>query len=297
MYGGPSSSARPAGTARPWSSRGGCRGAPKVERLRWIGRVKSAPTVCGSRSTASTGCSGSSATAGDGRRRAHLAPASRLHLHRRRTSGRVHLPTSVPTRRRVLDSRPWSTVSGGRSRRPCAHQAAGPLLPEGYTLLQATGPTVDDSSAAEIMDSRSRSRRSCVTRRPPRRSGNRPRPCRSSTEVPSSFDDGQLHVTPMGGRVRPPRRPISTTGSVRSGTRAPSPVSMRRGGFFCWPDGRSTRAWTDDPRDRSPVASALGIRDALNLDGGGSTTMVVGRPGRQPAVRRDRRATGRRCPC
>ena len=44
----------------------------------------------------------------------------------------------------------------------------------------------------------------------------------------------------------------------------------------------------------SDLALALGLTNALNLDGGGSTTMVVGGRDREPSVRRDRTADGQR---
>ena len=45
--------------------------------------------------------------------------------------------------------------------------------------------------------------------------------------------------------------------------------------MFVTADGRSTDALGLSIPESAAVARALGLRDAVNLDGGGSTTMVV----------------------
>ena len=88
----------------------------------------------------------------------------------------------------------------------------------------------------------------------------------------------------MAGCTRLPvrtgwRRPgtrASTTAGRTSGTRARSPVWTRPAGP-CWspPTDAVTASLGLGIAETAAVAKALGLRDALNLDGGGSTTMVV----------------------
>ncbi|MEU2674568.1 phosphodiester glycosidase family protein [Streptomyces sp. NPDC007164] len=93
---------------------------------------------------------------------------------------------------------------------------------------------------------------------------------------PELVRDGRLHVTP------------ATDGMVQSGNasfyygwvhkrnpRTLAGVDNVGRTVFVTVDGRSTDALGLSIPESAAVAKALGLRDAVNLDGGGSTTMVV----------------------
>ena len=93
---------------------------------------------------------------------------------------------------------------------------------------------------------------------------------------PELVRDGRLHVTPQrDGFVQPSpsvyygfsnqRNPRTFAGTDASGRTLIATV-----------DGRSTLSLGTSLVETATLARALGMRDALNLDGGGSTTMVVG---------------------
>ncbi len=149
----------------------------------------------------------------------------------------------------------------------------GPLLP-GYRSIQATGGLVDDLRAAAVVGSRLtistklRGERNQAVQQQP-----------SSSVVnggPELVRDGQVHVTPNAdGFVRPTDPSFYYGFSAKRNPRTFAGVDASGRIIVATADGRSTASLGLTIVETGAVARALGMRDALNLDGGGSTTMVV----------------------
>jgi len=149
----------------------------------------------------------------------------------------------------------------------------GPLL-GGYQAVQATGSLVDDLSAAAVVGKRLRiftklrgERDQVVGQQP------------SASIVnggPELVRDGRLHVTPAAdGFVRPTDPSFYYGFSAKRNPRTFAGVDAAGRIILATADGRSTASLGLTIVETGAVAQALGMRDALNLDGGGSTTMVV----------------------
>jgi len=149
----------------------------------------------------------------------------------------------------------------------------GPLL-RGYQAVQATGSLVEDLRTAAVAGKRLRisttlnGRLSQVLGK------------RSSTSIvnggPELVRDGALHVTPRtDGFVRPTDPSFYYGFSAKRNPRTFAGVDAAGRIILATADGRNTASLGLTIVETGAVARALGMRDALNLDGGGSTTMVV----------------------
>ena len=149
----------------------------------------------------------------------------------------------------------------------------GPLL-RGEQSVQATGSLVGDLSAAAVIGeplrvaAKLRGERDQVVGQQP-----------SGSIVnggPELVRDGRLHVTPRAdGFVRPTDPSFYYGFSAKRNPRTFAGVDASGRLILATADGRSTASLGLSIVETGAVARALGMRDALNLDGGGSTTMVV----------------------
>ena len=184
-----------------------------------------------------------------------------------------------------------STGTTGSSR--CVRRAADRCLP-GHRSVQATGDRVAELQAMAVVGARLGVTRGCATQRD--RSSD-PRARRRSSTADRCWS-GTAECTSLREPTASCARPIraSTTASARNATRGRSPASTPRP----HDPGHRRRTQHRQPRpqhhrDRRR-RRALGMRDGINLDGGGSTTMVVGGEVINRALGRHRRAAGRRRP-
>ncbi|MBO0829701.1 MAG: phosphodiester glycosidase family protein [Streptosporangiales bacterium] len=94
---------------------------------------------------------------------------------------------------------------------------------------------------------------------------------------PELVNGGRVHVTPQRDGMVHPGDPSSYYGfSHKRNPRTLVGVDARGRTVIVTADGRSTASLGLSITEAGAVAHALGLRDAMNLDGGGSTTMVVG---------------------
>jgi exopolysaccharide biosynthesis protein len=93
---------------------------------------------------------------------------------------------------------------------------------------------------------------------------------------PELVRDGRLHATPGADGMVQPGNPSFYYGWVhKRNPRTIAGVDAKGRTVLITADGRSTSSLGLGIAEAAAVAKALGLRDALNLDGGGSTTMVV----------------------
>ncbi|CAM5715322.1 phosphodiester glycosidase family protein [Streptomyces griseomycini] len=93
---------------------------------------------------------------------------------------------------------------------------------------------------------------------------------------PELVRDGRLHVTPATDGMVHPDDPSFYYGWVhKRNPRTLAGVDAAGRTVLVTADGRSTDALGLSIVESAGIARALGLRDAVNLDGGGSTTMVV----------------------
>ncbi|MFD7496370.1 phosphodiester glycosidase family protein [Streptomyces sp. NPDC059832] len=93
---------------------------------------------------------------------------------------------------------------------------------------------------------------------------------------PELVRDGRLHVTPAtDGMVQPGNASFYYGWVHKRNPRTLAGVDNAGRTVFVTADGRGTDALGLSIPESAAVAGALGLRDAVNLDGGGSTTMVV----------------------
>lgn len=93
---------------------------------------------------------------------------------------------------------------------------------------------------------------------------------------PELVRDGKLHVTAAADGFVHPENPSFFYGFVhKRNPRTFAGVDMAGRVVVATSDGRDTDTFGLSVAETAAVAQALGLRDALNLDGGGSTTMVV----------------------
>ena len=89
--------------------------------------------------------------------------------------------------------------------------------------------------------------------------------------------NGRVHVTPrVDGFVRTADPSFYYGFSAKRNPRTLAGVDSRGRTILVTADGRSTDSLGLSITEAGAVARALGMTDGLNLDGGGSTTMVVG---------------------
>ena len=149
----------------------------------------------------------------------------------------------------------------------------GPLLP-GYRSVQATGDRVSElQSLARV------GVRITVTTQLLGRGGRTVRPTAATSIVnggPVLIRDGRLHVTPQAdGFVRPTDPSFYYGFSAKRNPRTIAGVDARGRTILATADGRSTASLGLSITETGAVADALGMVDGMNLDGGGSTTMVT----------------------
>ncbi|GAA3558732.1 phosphodiester glycosidase family protein [Microlunatus spumicola] len=165
-------------------------------------------------------------------------------------------------------------VLGRGSRVVAVRPVRGVVLEQGQRSVQATGDLADDLASVAVVGRRLTVRTGLEGR------GRRLlRPGSGAFVVnggPELVRDGRVHVTPRrDGFVQPSpsvyygfsnqRNPRTFAGNDAAGRTLIATV-----------DGRSTTSLGTSIVETAALARALGMRDALNLDGGGSTTMVVG---------------------
>src|SRR5690606_22571114 len=93
---------------------------------------------------------------------------------------------------------------------------------------------------------------------------------------PELVRDGRLHVTPATDGMVRPGDPSFYYGWVhKRNPRTLAGVDAAGRTVLVTADGRSTESLGLSIPESAAVARALGLRDAVNLDGGGSTTLVV----------------------
>jgi hypothetical protein len=149
----------------------------------------------------------------------------------------------------------------------------GPLL-AGHRTVQATGSLVSQLEDAAVVGKRLRISTSL-------RAAGRPVLQRGAVSSvvnggPELVRNGRLHVTPTSdGFVRPTDPSFYYGFSALRNPRTFAGVDARGRTLLATVDGRSTESLGLTIVETGAVAKALGMYDALNLDGGGSTTMVV----------------------
>src|SRR6266545_215510 len=110
--------------------------------------------------------------------------------------------------------------------------------------------------------------------------GGRPVPTSRITSIvnggPELVRDGQLHATPGADGMVHPGNPSFYYGWVhKRNPRTFAGVDAKGRTVLITADGRSTSSLGLGIAETAAVAKPLGLRNAMNLDGGGSTTMVV----------------------
>ncbi|MEV4701705.1 phosphodiester glycosidase family protein [Actinoplanes sp. NPDC049316] len=152
--------------------------------------------------------------------------------------------------------------------------ARGGTIPAGGRTVQATG-----STAAALLATVHAGRRLPVRTWLTDDRG-RPVPTPPHTSIvnggPELVRDGRLHATPAAdGMVRPGDPGFAYGWVHKRNPRTFAGVDAAGRTVLVTADGRSTASMGLGIAETAAVAKALGLRDALNLDGGGSTTMVV----------------------
>lgn len=150
----------------------------------------------------------------------------------------------------------------------------GGPLPPGGSSIQATGRRVAELTGLAHVGDHLRVRTTLLDRH-----GRRVSPS-AGTDIlnagPELVRDGRLHVTPATDGMVRPGDPSFYYGWVhKRNPRTLAGVDAAGRTVLVTADGRSTDALGLSIAESAEVARALGLRDAVNLDGGGSTTMVV----------------------
>ncbi|WP_373563561.1 phosphodiester glycosidase family protein [Streptomyces composti] len=150
----------------------------------------------------------------------------------------------------------------------------GGPLPPGGSSVQATGRYAADLTALARPGERLRIETALRDDR-----GHRVTPSPRTDIVnggPELVRDGRLHVTPATDGMVHPGDPSWYYGWVhKRNPRTLAGVDAAGRTVLITADGRSTDSLGLSITESAEVARSLGLRDAVNLDGGGSTTMVV----------------------
>jgi len=161
-----------------------------------------------------------------------------------------------------------------RSRVVAVRSTRGVALRAGYRSVQATGDLTDDLRAVAKVG---RHLRLTTGLR-----GQEHRLVRPGSGVsvvnggPELVRNGRLHVTVRrDGFVRPAEPSFYYGFSAQRNPRTFAGTDAAGRTLIATVDGRSTTSLGTSIVETARLARALGMRDALNLDGGGSTTMVV----------------------
>ncbi|AQS71844.1 phosphodiester glycosidase family protein [Streptomyces pactum] len=150
----------------------------------------------------------------------------------------------------------------------------GGTLPPGGTSIQATGHRVADLTALAHAGHRLRVSTTLLDER------GHPVSPSPRTDIlnagPELVRDGRLHVTPATDGMVHPGDPSWYYGWVhKRNPRTLAGVDAAGRTVLVTADGRDTDALGLSIAESARVAESLGLRDAVNLDGGGSTTMVT----------------------
>src|SRR6266508_5037385 len=150
----------------------------------------------------------------------------------------------------------------------------GGTVPAGGRTVQATGAQVGALLAVAHPG------RELVVRATLLGDRGRPVPTSPITSIvnggPELVRDGQLHATPRADGMVHPGNPSFYYGWVhKRNPRTFAGVDAQGRTVLITADGRSTSSLGLGIAETAAVAKALGLRNAMNLDGGGSTTMVV----------------------
>ncbi|MFJ8542580.1 phosphodiester glycosidase family protein [Streptomyces sp. NPDC093586] len=150
----------------------------------------------------------------------------------------------------------------------------GGPLPAGGGSVQATGGRVAELTALARPGTHVHTKTTLLDDR-----GRRVSPS-SRTDIvnagPELVRDGRLHVTPATDGMVHPGDPSWYYGWVhKRNPRTLAGVDASGRTVLITADGRSTEALGLSIVESARIAKALGLRDAVNLDGGGSTTMVT----------------------
>ncbi|AZM49316.1 sporulation domain-containing protein [Streptomyces sp. WAC 06738] len=151
----------------------------------------------------------------------------------------------------------------------------GGPLPAGGTSVQATGAHADELAALARPGELLRVRHGLHDDR------GRPLATTPGTAVvnggPELVRDGRTHVTPAADGMVQPGNPSFYYGWMhKRNPRTLAGVDAAGRTVLVTADGRATDSLGLSIPESADVARALGLRDAVNLDGGGSTTMAVG---------------------
>jgi hypothetical protein len=152
--------------------------------------------------------------------------------------------------------------------------ARGGPVPAGGRTVQATGAKVDALLAVARPGRGLAVRATLIDHR------GRPVPTSPNAAIvnggPELVRDGRLHATPAADGMVRPGDPSFYYGWVhKRNPRTFAGVDAHGRTVLITADGRSTSSLGLGIAETAAVAKALGLRDAINLDGGGSTTMVV----------------------
>jgi hypothetical protein len=165
-------------------------------------------------------------------------------------------------------------VLSRRSRVVAVRSTRGVALRAGYRSVQATGNLADDLKSVAKLGRPLR-----LTTGLRGRGRHLVHPGSGVSVVnggPELVRDGALHVTPQAdGFVRPTEPSFYYGFSAERNPRTFAGTDAAGRTLIATVDGRSTASLGTTIVETAAVARALGMRDALNLDGGGSTTMVA----------------------
>ncbi|MDT0608649.1 phosphodiester glycosidase family protein [Streptomyces lancefieldiae] len=150
----------------------------------------------------------------------------------------------------------------------------GGSLPPGGSSVQATGTRVADLTALARVGVRLRVSATLLDEH-----GHRVSPS-PRTDIlnagPELVRDGRIHVTPATDGMVHPGDPSWYYGWVhKRNPRTLAGVDAAGRTVLVTADGRSTASLGLSIGESAEVAKSLGLHDAVNLDGGGSTTMVT----------------------
>ncbi|WP_406729607.1 phosphodiester glycosidase family protein [Streptomyces sp. GD-15H] len=150
----------------------------------------------------------------------------------------------------------------------------GGPLPDGGSSVQATGRHVAELTGLARVGDRLRVKATLLDER------GHPVAPSPRTDIlnagPELVRDGRLHVTPATDGMVHPGDPSWYYGWVhKRNPRTLAGVDAAGRTVLVTADGRGTDALGLSIGESAEVAKALGLRDAANLDGGGSTTMVA----------------------
>ncbi|MFD8686324.1 phosphodiester glycosidase family protein [Streptomyces sp. NPDC059651] len=176
--------------------------------------------------------------------------------------------------RRTPDGGGLEAVLDSRGRVVELRSPRGGTLPAGGSSVQATGSRVAELTALAQVG------RPLRVERTLRDGSGRKVSTSPATSIlnggPELVRDGKLHVTPAtDGMVQPGNASFYYGWVHKRNPRTLAGVDAAGRTVLVTADGRSTAALGLSIPESAAVARALGLREAVNLDGGGSTTMAV----------------------